>query len=283
MIPINKKQIALFLLLASSTSAFAAGDLFKDSLNSIYFWAFVTAGFFLLIALVALNKSLNAIKYLQAKQEAEKTGEEVEVTSGLMQSLTDAVPIEKEADILLDHDYDGIKELDNNLPPWWIYGFYMTIVWAVVYMVVYHVTGSAPLQDEEFTNEMAQAKIEVDAYLALKGDLVDENTVTLLEGAEDLAAGREIFKANCVACHAADGGGGIGPNLTDNYWVNGDGGIVEVFKVIKYGGRPAKGMLAWKEQLSPTKIQQVSSFVMSLNGTTPAKPSDPQGDLYEAK
>lgn len=280
----NKKQVTLIALLAMSTSAFAAGDLFKESLNSMMFWAFVIAVVFLLIALAALNKSLNTIKFLTTRKIAEESGapveEVVEEGPSFMQSLTDAVPVEREADILLDHDYDGIKELDNNLPPWWLWGFYITIVYAVVYIVLFHITGTAPLQDEEFTNEMAQAKVEVDAYLAKMGDLVDENNVTMMTEQSDITAGKEIFMANCVACHLADGGGSIGPNLTDDYWVNGDGSITEVFKTVKYGGRPGKGMLAWKDQLNPKKMQQVSSFVLSLKGTTPAKGKEAEGELY---
>ena len=279
-----KRQLSIIAVLAFSSPAFAAGEGLKDAFNSTMVWAFAIAVFFLLVALAALNKALNTIK-IMSLHKAGITEKEVEVKvaeqGSLMKTLTDAVPIEKEADILLDHDYDGIKELDNNLPPWWLWGFYITIIYAVVYLILFHVTGTAPLSDEEFDNEMAQAKEEVNEYLARMGDMVDENNVTVLTDAGDLEAGKNLFTTNCVACHLTDGGGSIGPNLTDDYWINGDGSVVEVFKVVKYGGRPAKGMLPWKDQMSPKQMQQVSSYVMSLRGTTPANPKDPEGEKYD--
>ncbi|TXG35225.1 cbb3-type cytochrome c oxidase N-terminal domain-containing protein [Seonamhaeicola maritimus] len=187
-------------------------------------------------------------------------------------------PIEEEGEIILDHNYDGIKELDNNLPPWWLYGFYITIVFAAVYLLRYHVFDAGG-QFDELETELADAKAAIEEYKKTAKDLVDINTVTLLTEAGDLNAGKDIFNTNCVACHMADGGGGIGPNLTDENWILG-GGIKNVFKTVSEGGRSGKGMIAWKSQLKPSQIAQVSSYLLSLQGTTPANPKGPEGDVW---
>lgn len=193
--------------------------------------------------------------------------------------LTDSVPVEDEGEIILDHNYDGIRELDNSLPPWWLYGFYISIIFAAIYLLRYHVFDGA-LQEEEFNQEMADAKLAIEEYKKHAKDLVDFNTVELLTDPNDLTNGRGIFNTNCVACHMQDGGGGIGPNLTDNYWILG-GGIKNVFKTISEGGRSGKGMVAWKQSLKPSEIAQVASYVISLEGTIPANPKEPQGELWE--
>lgn len=187
-------------------------------------------------------------------------------------------PLEEEGDIILDHNYDGIKELDNNLPPWWLYGFYITIVFAGIYLLRYHVF-DGPGQFDELETELADAKTAIEEYKKTAKDLVDINTVTLLTDAGDLSVGKTVFNTNCVACHMADGGGGIGPNLTDKHWILG-GGIKNVFKTVSEGGRSGKGMIAWKTQLKPSQIAQVASYVLSLQGTTPANPKAPEGDIW---
>ena len=194
------------------------------------------------------------------------------------QNLLGQTPIEDEAEIILDHNYDGIKELDNNLPPWWIYGFYASIVFAAVYLLRYHVF-SGPTQIDELETELADARIAIEAYKKTAKNLVDINTVTELTEAADLSAGKTIFESNCVACHMADGGGGIGPNLTDPNWILG-GDIKSVFKTVSEGGRSGKGMIAWKQQLKPLEIAQVSSYVLTFEGTTPANPKAPEGDVW---
>lgn len=194
------------------------------------------------------------------------------------QNLLGQTPIEDEAEIILDHNYDGIKELDNNLPPWWIYGFYASIVFAAVYLLRYHVF-SGPSQIDELETELADARIAIEAYKKTAKNLVDINTVTELTEAADLSAGKTIFETNCVACHMADGGGGIGPNLTDPNWILG-GDIKSVFKTVSEGGRSGKGMIAWKQQLKPLEMAQVSSYVLTFEGTTPANPKAPEGDVW---
>ena len=192
--------------------------------------------------------------------------------------LLDSKPVENEEEIILDHNYDGIKELDNNLPPWWVYGFYATILFGVIYLVRFHVLNEYT-QTEEYETEVAEAKLAIEEYKKTAKDLVDVNTVTLLTDAADINAGKAVFTTNCVACHKADGGGGIGPNLTDEYWILG-GGIKNVFRTISEGGRDGKGMVAWKQTLKPAEIAQVSSYVITLGGTTPAEPKEAQGEIW---
>lgn len=191
--------------------------------------------------------------------------------------MTRAVPIEKEADVLLDHDYDGIKELDNALPPWWKYGFYITIVIGFIYLYNYHVSGSGKNPEQEYAMEMAEGKKQEEAYMAKTKDLVDENNITLSDAA-GIAAGKALYTQSCVACHAADGGGGIGPNLTDNNWIHG-GSLNNIYQTIK-NGYPEKGMQAWQSMYSPVQMKNLTSFVKSLTGTKPANPKAPQGDSY---
>jgi len=193
-------------------------------------------------------------------------------------NLLGTKPVEEEGEIVLDHNYDGIRELDNKLPPWWVYGFYATIIFAIAYMVNYHVFDGTD-QIEEYQIALAEAKIEIEDYKKTAKDLIDINTVVRLTEASDLDAGKGIFTGNCVACHKADGGGGIGPNLTDDHWILG-GGIKNVFEVISEGGRAGKGMVSWKAELKPAEMAQVASYVLSLHGTNPADPKEPEGEIW---
>ncbi len=186
--------------------------------------------------------------------------------------------MEKEKDILMEHDFDGIKELDNRIPPWFNYLFYGTIIFGIIYMLDYHVLKTGKLPAQEYKDEMQQAAFQR-AELIRSGALVNENTVTRLTDALSLSDGKEIFKTNCVPCHGENGQGIIGPNLTDEYWIHG-GGLKNVFKTIKYGV-PAKGMLTWEGKLNPREIQETASYVLSLEGTNPPNAKAPQGQKWE--
>ncbi len=192
--------------------------------------------------------------------------------------FTKAVPLDQEADLLLDHDYDGIKELDNALPPWWKYGFYITIVVAVFYLLKFEVWHTGMNPTEEYNAEMSAAKVQTDAYLASAKENVDENSVIQLDAA-GAAVGKELFAKTCVPCHLAEGQGLVGPNLTDDYWIHG-GGIKDIFKTIKYG-YPDKGMQSWQTTYSPVQMQQLATYIKTLRGTNPPNPKAPQGDLYK--
>ncbi len=192
--------------------------------------------------------------------------------------LTKAVPLEQEADMMLDHDYDGIKELDNALPPWWKYGFIITIFIAVLYLLKYEIWHNGPNPIEEYNTEMTTAKDEVDAYLASMKNNVDEKTVTMADAA-GIAAGQVSFAKTCVPCHGTKGEGGVGPNLTDDYWLHG-GNVADLFKTIKYG-YPDKGMQSWQATYSPIQIQELASYIKTLRGTNPPNGKAPQGDLFK--
>jgi len=186
-------------------------------------------------------------------------------------------PMEEEADIDLGHDYDGIRELDNVVPPWFTTAFVLSLIVAAGYFYRYHIAKSAPMQLEEYKIELAKADLEHDAYLATQANAIDENNVTIMTSADN-DAGQKIFTTICAACHRADGGGQVGPNLTDEYWIHG-GGIKNVFKTIKYGV-PDKGMISWKEQMSPTQMAQVANYILTLAGSNPTDPKEKQGTLY---
>jgi cytochrome c oxidase cbb3-type subunit 3 len=193
-------------------------------------------------------------------------------------NLLGTKPLEKEEEIVLDHNYDGIKELDNTLPPWWVYMFYATIVFAGIYWARYEIFDGAS-QAQEYEIAVAEAKVQIEEYKKTAKGLVDVNTVILLTESSDLSAGKTIFTEKCIACHKADGGGGIGPNLTDVNWILG-GGIKNVFNTISEGGRAGKGMVPWKNDLKPLEMAQVASYVLSFQGTTPAEPKAPEGDVW---
>jgi cytochrome c oxidase cbb3-type subunit III len=217
-------------------------------------------------------KEFMSLIHTKKEQETEAASEAIKKIN---QVLTDAVPIEEEHTILMQHEYDGIRELDNNLPPWWVWGFYATIIFAVVYIFNYHVLGTSDLQTEEYNKEVAQAKKEVDAYLSKMAMNVDETNATLLTEAKDLSAGKALFETNCVTCHNPKGEGSIGPNLTDNFWIYGPD-VKDLFKTIKLG--TPNGMPEHASKMNPVQLQQVSSFVLSLPFTN--GPKGPEGKEY---
>lgn len=198
---------------------------------------------------------------------------------GLWDKLNKLRPIEHEAQLDLGHDYDGIRELDNRLPPWWLYGFYVSIIFAAVYLWRYHVSHSAPSSTEELQIAMTQAEAQKAEYLKRSASNVDENTVKLLTDAADIAGGEKVFGQNCAACHGKAGEGIVGPNLTDDYWLHG-GSIKDIFKTVKYGWAE-KGMRSWKDDLSPVQMAQVASYIKSIHGTNPPNAKAQQGELYK--
>lgn len=188
-------------------------------------------------------------------------------------------PMSQEAELDLGHEYDGIRELNNKLPPWWLYGFYLTIIFAGVYLWHFHVSHNGPSSAQEYERSVAKAELKIQNYLKAKGDAVDENTVTVLKGAEDLAEGKTIFMKSCASCHTETGGGNVGPNLTDDFWMQGNE-IKNVFKTIRYG---INAMPQWQSSYSNKQLAQVASYVKSLHGTNPPNAKAPQGiEMKEA-
>ena len=155
---------------------------------------------------------------------------------------------------------------------------YLSIVFAVVYMFAFHLSDIGPSSKQEYETEMEVAKAEVNAYLATQGEKINETNVTVLTDPQEVAMGGSIFEANCASCHGKLGEGGIGPNMTDDYWLHG-GGIQNMFKIIK-NGVPEKGMISWSEQLRASDMQRVASYILTLQGTKPPNPKEPQGTVY---
>jgi cytochrome c oxidase cbb3-type subunit 3 len=194
-------------------------------------------------------------------------------------------------DELLDHDYDGIREYDNPLPRWWIWLFYGTILFSIVY-IPYYLFGIGPTSAEEYEQEMALARAarppaaSAPAPSSVGGGAPGQGAQapnaaaapSLAGNAESIAAGKQLFLLNCSPCHGPEGQGGIGPNLTDAYWLHGNR-YEDVVNTIT-NGVPDKGMIAWKATLNPEKINQAAAFVLTLKGTNPPNPKAPQGDKY---
>ncbi len=249
---------------------------------------FLAVFLFLLIAIEIVVSAVDNVTYHLLTEEQKKQLEEAQSIpftdskfyQGILNKLTRSKEIEQEADVMLDHNYDGIKELDNVLPPWWVYLFYGTIIFAGIYLVRYEILGSDN-QAQEFDKEVAEAKIAVDEYNKTAPDQMSKDKVTLLTDAASIASGKDIFTKNCVACHRPDAGGQIGPNLTDDMWING-GGIKNVFNTIMEGGRDGKGMVSWKASIKPSEIQKVASYVLSLQGSKPVnpKPTEPEAKQW---
>ncbi len=179
-----------------------------------------------------------------------------------------------------EHEFDGIRELANN-PPWWLtFIFIGSMLFAYVYLAKYHFYGDGELQIQEYESEMLAANPEEEEEAAggITIQTEDIDYSVPLADAAGLEKGAKIFKTNCAVCHLAEGQGLVGPNLTDEYWIHG-GSFDDVVRIIN-NGVVEKGMIAWKGQLSKKQIHQVSSYVMTLVGTNPPNPKDPEGEKY---
>lgn len=280
--------IALLLMAAPSfaqdAAAPAAAVQTADSYSGLsattfYFMVGVIAVELLVVFVLLYQLRVFLGKTKLAENAAGATAFKLKPGISVWHKLNDFKPIEQEADIDLGHDYDGIRELDNRLPPWWLYGFYISILFAGIYFWRYNVSHSAPSSTEEYQIAMNEAEVQKAAYLKKSANNVDESTIKKLTAAADLEAGQKVFSQNCAACHGKVGEGIVGPNLTDDYWLHG-GGIKDVFKTIKYGW-PEKGMRSWKDDLSPMQIAQVASYIKSIHGSNPPNGKPKQGDLYQ--
>ena len=210
--------------------------------------------------------------------EPDKEPERKTLWEIIQQKAWNIVPIEDEKNVLLDHGYDGIKELDNRLPPWWLYMFYLTIIWGVGYLYVYHFSDIGQSTHEVYAAEVSEAEYERIIFLEKQANLVNESNVVALDGDSDLAEGKKLYLSSCASCHGQLGEGGVGPNMTDKHWIHG-GGISNVFKTIKYGV-PDKGMIAWQDQMQPAAMQKIASYILTLEGTNPPKGKAPQGEIW---
>lgn len=292
------KKIVLFIpTLIFSSVVFAQESVKKsfwdDPINDPMLPLYLVILFVVLTALLIgavglyLVRILNMLAAQAEKEKAQKLGKvyvaKPSLWSKLVQRLNASVPVAEEKNIELDHNYDGIKELDNHLPPWWKWLFYGTIGWAVIYIIVFHLTNSLPLSEQEYQNELAVADEQARKLKASQPEtVIDENALQFTQDVAIIEKGKKVFTDNsCGSCHRNDGGGNtIGPNLADNYWLHG-GDIKNVFGTIK-NGVVEKGMPAWGKSMKPEDVRDVTFFVMSLKGTNPANAKGPQGELYAA-
>ncbi|MFN0173810.1 MAG: cbb3-type cytochrome c oxidase N-terminal domain-containing protein [Saprospiraceae bacterium] len=295
----SKKYLpTLFLLLASITTSWGQAVTTPvpakvDGFSNIMTTAFLILAVLLFIIAIAVVVRANAFLTKQLiRLESEKQGIIFPTESLELQPIEEdfftrlrkkywenPIPREMEGEITLNHNYDGIRELDNHLPPWWVNMFILTIIWAIGYMWYYHWGGNGLNQADEYKTEMETAKKEIAMALAGKANAVDESNVSVVTDAGALGEGELIYKNVCVACHGLKGEGTIGPNFTDEYWIHG-GGIKDLFKTIKYGV-PDKGMIAWSSTLKPVDIQKVASYILTLKGTNPPNPKAPQGVIWK--
>lgn len=275
----GKATTLLVLLTLSSTELFAAGESAAPGGNAfanLDLYLIGTAVLILFIAVLALVRALFVLMGIRAPQAEAPAVAPVKVKTWF-QRLNNTVAIEDEDQLDLQHDYDGIRELDNKVPNWWSWTFIASALFGVIYMYRMFGSENMPKQLEELSIEYAQAEVAKEAYLKKNANMVDENTVVMLSGA-DLVSGGGIYATNCLVCHGDKGQGGVGPNLTDDYWIH-KGSIKDIFYAVKYGWQE-KGMKAWQNDLSPMQMAQVSSYVKSLNGTQPPNPKEKQGELY---
>lgn len=189
------------------------------------------------------------------------------------------VVLEGEQEVLLDHDYDGIKELDHPLPMWWLTIFMLTVVFSIPYYIYYEMLDGPSLIDtmQEDLHQIDEAQA---SFKAQQGGFDMESYKAVIAAPKAAKRGKKVYKRKCRACHGAEGEGGIGPNLTDNYWLHGDGSVATIYKTVDEGVVD-KGMAAWGTTLDKEDVFKVVNYVKSLQGTNPANPKEPQGELIE--
>lgn len=267
-----RKIFATLALIATSQSLSAqyVVTASKTTEDEIVFWV--------LVGLIGLAASIVILLSIVVVQLIKIVQQEANLSSGEQMSLWERLigfkPKSMEKKLLLDEEFDGIKELNNPIPAWFNWFFGVTIAFALLYLLIYHVWKIADLQEQEYEKEMQIAEIQKEEYLKKVANSIDEKNVTLVTDAKQLQTGQDLYKANCASCHGQKGEGLVGPNLTDRYWLYG-GKISDVFKTIKYGTN--KGMPSWQKQLNPLQIQQITSYIHSLKGSNPPNAKEPQG------
>ena len=295
---VMKRAVAFMITIILANTTFAqgmaevpksfGGGPFDDPSLSFY----LLTAFALLITILALVVgiySIRVVNMLNVQTEKDKALR-LGITQTpkpswwgqIVQQLNASIPVEEEKNIELDHDYDGIKELDNHLPPWWKWLFYGTIGFAAVYIIVFHFSGTLPLQEQEYQHELAVAEQQAKQFKASQPQAeIDGNTLSFSPDPIILEKGKSVFaNNNCGACHRNDGGGNnIGPNLTDEFWLHG-GDVKQVFNSVKEGVVD-KGMPAWGKSLSAQDVRDVTFYVFSLQGSNPANAKAPQGEPFK--
>lgn len=275
----------LIVIMSSAISgtlvAIGTGDLYNDMFYLAVFILLIAV----LVAAIAINRALKSMLKVtmpEVVKEEERLAAERKISrknywKGTWNYIMGLKPIEQEKDLVIDdHEYDGISELNNPIPVWFNALFYSSVVFAVVYLLIYQVFGWGLNQDQEYEREMAKAEIAKQEYLAQSANLFDENTIEVDETGTLAANGKGIFATNCAACHGGSGEGTIGPNLTDRFWLHG-GEIKDIFHTVKYGV-PEKGMVPWEQTLTPAQIAEVSNYIITLRDSKPANPKGAEGE-----
>ncbi len=288
--PVMAQEVAAETETKAEPTGLAA---FLNDIASVDMRILILLGIVLVLVLVILVMMgylvymLNYIVNADVAKGDKAAGIEVEAKPGFFASLYEKMvtgklhhPEYEKREMLLDHNYDGIQEMNYGMPPWLTTFFLVTMGFGVIYLINMYGIGFVQHQDDEYQQEIAIAAVQAEKRNKKMANSVDENSVKFTSNASVLKEGEEIYIANCRACHGGTGGGGVGPNLTDKYWLHG-GSINDVFKVVKYGV-PDKGMISWQTKLNPAKISAVSSFIMTMQGTTPENPKEPQGVEYVA-
>ncbi len=287
------QSLIVFAFLISGTDAMAQ-EVKKESIYEATPLAGMhPLGFYLLFAVILLELFVILwmcllILRIIVRKEAESAvaaNEATEKKPGFFSNLfvrkfLGVKPASADADVMLDHEYDGIRELDNDLPPWWKYGFYLTIVSAIIYLISYHVTHTSMSSIEEYNAEMASAEASVNAYRQKMALNVDESNAVFVSETDKIEKGKLIYQKNCAVCHGPEGQGIVGPNFCDNNWIYGNK-PGDLFKIVKNG--TSKGMKPWKDDLTPVEIQNVIGYIHTLLGTKPANPKDPEGNNYDGE
>lgn len=282
-----KKFSTLGVLLASALPGGAEEVVISDpSLGLSTTEILVLVGLIFTILLVIVVKLLNNMleAFYHKKHEIPYEKKEVqwdvelEAERGLWEKILSLKPISEEKNIVLKHKYDGIEELNNPIPGWFNFLFYGTIIFSVIYLFIYEVSGIGGRQRDEYVQEVRAAELEQLANLKKLGATIDENTVVINQATEVLENGALMYNANCKSCHGEFGEGTVGPNLTDEYWIHG-GSVNDIFRTIKYGVVD-KGMVAWGKNMSPKTISDISNYIVSLRNSNPAGAKEAQGEKY---
>lgn len=256
-------------------------------MTEILIWALLFTSVLVLVVAILLLKvvkvfvqdSLGIVPAIQQNSAIElQSGVTQKKKRSLWEKIMSLRPISEETDLVMEHKFDGIAELDNPTPAWFMVLFYGTIIFAIGYMFTYHVMDWGKLQEQEYVEELQKAEEDKVAMLMKPGNKankVNENNVEQSKEPAILQAGATLFKNACAPCHGEHAQGLVGPNLTDEFWLHG-GTVKEIFKTIKYGV-PEKGMIAWEKTMSAKQISDISSYILSLQGSNPAGAKEPQG------
>lgn len=285
MTPAANVVITIFFLLLQGSSAFAQVTTETSKAVSNNIGGMPVSTFYLMATVIFIELLLIIVMLLNIRILIKKEKEKLIVISDAdaieakrtrlswWAKMNKLRPVSQEAELDLGHDYDGIRELNNKLPPWWLYGFYLTIIVSGIYLWRFHISHEGKSSKEEYEYSVAKADLQIKEFLKTKGEAVDENTVTLLTAAVDLSEGKSVYLKSCATCHTETGAGNVGPNLTDNFWMHGND-IKSIFKTIRYG---INAMPQWQNSYSNKQIAQVSSYVKSLYGSNPPNGKAPQG------